>query len=197
MLDTQAVAERLWFITVLRAMIKLSWQFNKERHNMRKTLFTVFTCLVLMVASVQTSVVQAQTVFSDEKLSTPVAKDSIEIPHYHLPYHRFDEDMPNVWHHPSLEESKERVYTPPSAEIIRLTQKQVQSFDCNTVTDVPYEECEALVALYESTNGAGWFDNSNWLQTTTVGDWNGIVVEDEKAIYIFLPHNNLILVPTS
>jgi len=62
---------------------------------------------------------------------------------------------------------------------------------------VPHIECEALVALYESTNGAAWFDNSNWLQTTTVGDWNGIVVEDEKAIYIFLPHNNLILVPTS
>jgi len=126
---------------------KIKLAFNKERHDMRKTIFTVFTCLVLMVASVQTSVVQAQTVLSGEKLSDPVAKDSFRTPHYRLSYHRYDEEMPNAWHHPSLEENKERVYTPPGAEIIRLTQKQVQSFDCNTVTDVPYEECEALAGL--------------------------------------------------
>ncbi len=66
-----------------------------------------------MVASVQTSVVQAKTVLSGEKLSDPVAKDSFRTPHYRLPYHRLDEEMPNTWHHPYLEENKERVYTPP------------------------------------------------------------------------------------
>jgi len=69
-----------------------------------------------------------------------------------------------------------RAYTPPSLEIIQQTQEDVKGFDCSTVIDVPVIECEALVALYESTNGAGWLNNSNWLFTTTVGDWYGVEV---------------------
>ena len=29
-------------------------------------------------------------------------------------------------------------------------------FDCSTVTEIPQQECEALVALYDSTNGDNW-----------------------------------------
>jgi len=52
---------------------------------------------------------------------------------------------------------------PPSPEIIAKTREQVNSFTCTDDMDVPKIECEALVALYESTNGAGWQNNSNWL----------------------------------
>ena len=40
------------------------------------------------------------------------------------------------------------------------------SFDCSTATGIPQSECEALVALYNSTNGDGWTNHSNWLATT-------------------------------
>jgi hypothetical protein len=34
---------------------------------------------------------------------------------------------------------------------------------CDTITDVSTGECEGLVALYESTNGSEWTDQTNWL----------------------------------
>jgi len=50
--------------------------------------------------------------------------------------------------------------------------------DCtNTVvTGVPQIECEALVALYNSTNGAGWTNKTNWDTTTAVSSWYGVTV---------------------
>lgn len=95
-------------------------------------------------------------------------------------------------------ESEEREYTPPTAEVIAKTQEKVRSFDCSTVTDVPQTECEALVALYDSTNGAGWENNTNWLVTKTVDDWYGIVVYYGNVISIELYGNQLTgTLPTS
>lgn len=65
---------------------------------------------------------------------------------------------------------------PPSPEIIAKTQEQVNSFDCASVTDVSQIECEALVDLYDSTNGADWLDNSNWLESAKVREWYGVIV---------------------
>lgn len=74
------------------------------------------------------------------------------------------------------EEEVEREYVPPTPEDLARTADQVRAFDCSTVTDVPQSECEALVALYASTNGAGWTTNTNWLVTTTVDNWSGVWV---------------------
>jgi len=41
------------------------------------------------------------------------------------------------------------------------------SFSCSSVAEIPQIECEALVALYNSTNGPGWTANTDWLHTTT------------------------------
>jgi hypothetical protein len=41
------------------------------------------------------------------------------------------------------------------------------SFACSTVSDIPQTECEALLALYSSTNGATWTNKTGWLATTT------------------------------
>lgn len=49
-------------------------------------------------------------------------------------------------------------------------------FDCETVNDVTITECEALLAFYQSTNGHNWSNNNDWLQSTTVADWNGVGV---------------------
>ncbi len=106
-----------------------------------------------------------------------------------------DYDFPKITPgHFELEEesSAEREYIPPSPEDLAETARTVQSFDCSTVTDIPEIECEALVALYESTNGAGWYTKSNWLATDTVGNWYGITVASGYVTLINLHENNLI-----
>jgi hypothetical protein len=53
---------------------------------------------------------------------------------------------------------------------------QESTFSCQNVTDVSVTECEALVAIYNATNGANWTDNTNRLADgdTTVCDWKGV-----------------------
>ena len=42
---------------------------------------------------------------------------------------------------------------------------QLSGFDCGIVNTIPTAECEALVALYNNTNGDNWIDNTEWLQS--------------------------------
>jgi len=88
-------------------------------------------------------------------------------------------------------ETKNKTYIPPSSEIIVKTLADVKGFDCNTVLDVPVSECQVLVDLYQSTNGAGWINNSNWLSSTYVNNWFGIGVESNHVVYIILQNNKL------
>jgi Leucine-rich repeat (LRR) protein len=46
--------------------------------------------------------------------------------------------------------------------------------NCAAQTEIPAVECEALVALYNSTDGAHWKDSSGWLQTNTPCSWYGV-----------------------
>jgi len=86
---------------------------------------------------------------------------------------------------------EEREYVPPTAEELNQTRVQVEDFDCNSVTDVLLKECEALVALYESTNGAGWTDHTNWLETTMASNWFGVTVNDAHVTNLELDGNQL------
>ena len=86
---------------------------------------------------------------------------------------------------------EKREYVPPSAEVIAQTKVQEDSFSCDSVTDVPVIECEALVALYQSTNGAGWSHNDNWLVANTVDTWYGITIFSGHVDKIELGYNNL------
>lgn len=47
-------------------------------------------------------------------------------------------------------------------------------FDCNTVLEIPISEFEALVTLYNSTDGESWSNNDNWLMSSTPCGWYGI-----------------------
>ena len=60
--------------------------------------------------------------------------------------------------------------------MIVATPRLVQA-DCSIVTEIPQVECEALIALYNSTNGENWSDSStnNWNVTKTPCDWAGII----------------------
>lgn len=85
-----------------------------------------------------------------------------------------------------------KIYIPPSPEIIAQTLEDVKGFDCSTVTDVPEIECKALVGLYESTNGAGWINKENWLSSNFVDDWYGIILKNNHVIRIDIQSNNLV-----
>ena len=53
-------------------------------------------------------------------------------------------------------------------------------------------DLEALTALYNSTEGANWADNTNWLTDAPLSEWHGITVDEQGSITeIFLTSNNL------
>jgi len=76
-----------------------------------------------------------------------------------------------------------------------LSGAEAQAGFCDGVTEIPRAECEALVALYESTDGPNWKHNDNWLETTTPCDWYGVGCAEvggaTHVTYLGLPYNNL------
>jgi Leucine-rich repeat (LRR) protein len=52
-------------------------------------------------------------------------------------------------------------------------------------------ECNALVALYNSTNGSGWTDNTGWLANNTPCLWFGVTCSGGSVIKIDLEFNQL------
>ncbi len=68
---------------------------------------------------------------------------------------------------------------------------------CDTVTDIPKSECQALVNFYNATNGSGWTHSDGWLQSTTVcGDtgWYGVSCSfwyTTNVHYLLLSNNGL------
>jgi len=69
--------------------------------------------------------------------------------------------------------------------------------NCNEVTDVPTLECQALVALYNSTGGDNWTNKSGWALTKTPCDWSGVTcgnVESDSKRHVttlYLYNNQL------
>lgn len=48
-------------------------------------------------------------------------------------------------------------------------------FDCSQVTNIPNNECEALVALYNNTDGPNWIEGSGWLADNNPCNWFGVM----------------------
>ena len=59
------------------------------------------------------------------------------------------------------------------------------------ITGIPRNECEALVALYESTSGAGWNLDTNWNTATAANSWHGVTVAGGHVTELKLPFNQL------
>ena len=64
-------------------------------------------------------------------------------------------------------------------------------FSCDDVTEIPQAECEALVALYNSTDGANWSSNSGWLDTNTPCSWYGVRCSAGHVTRLSLSYNQL------
>ena len=60
---------------------------------------------------------------------------------------------------------------------------------CDTVTEIPESECLALEALYNSTDGDNWTDNTNWLVTNTPSTWFSVEVNNGH-VTVLCPYDN-------
>jgi Leucine-rich repeat (LRR) protein len=65
-----------------------------------------------------------------------------------------------------------------------------QSF-CSAVSEIPAAECEALVALYESTDGPNWALKRGWLETAQPCGWAGIQCEEGHVTGLLMNYNDL------
>ena len=63
--------------------------------------------------------------------------------------------------------------------------------DCNAVTEISTVECESLLELYHSTNGAHWKNNGRWNVTNTPCGWYGVSCENGGVTKIRLDENQL------
>jgi hypothetical protein len=66
-----------------------------------------------------------------------------------------------------------------------------KTFNCKKVSEIPKKECQALVALYDSTDGENWEDNSGWKTTKKPCNWNGVTCQKKHVTGLILRDNNL------
>jgi len=79
----------------------------------------------------------------------------------------------------------------PAPDPATATVQQLGTFDCASVTEIPPSECEALVALYNSTDGQHWWANTGWVQTATPCSWHGVSCAAGHVSDLNLYYNNL------
>ncbi len=73
---------------------------------------------------------------------------------------------------------------------IDLPARRARSSDDGTAT--PAVQRAALVALYNSTDGANWTRNTNWNTTDPVADWYGVTTDgDGNVTWLYLSRNSL------
>jgi Leucine-rich repeat (LRR) protein len=63
--------------------------------------------------------------------------------------------------------------------------------DCRAVTEISTIECQSLLQLYHSTDGANWKNNDGWNVTNTPCRWNGVTCENGGVTEISLRNNQL------
>ncbi|WP_069471119.1 hypothetical protein [Candidatus Marithrix sp. Canyon 246] len=63
--------------------------------------------------------------------------------------------------------------------------------DCDAVTEISKGECESLLELYNSTDGANWKDNTSWNVTNTPCSWYGVSCSNGDVSKIDLNENKL------
>jgi len=63
---------------------------------------------------------------------------------------------------------------------------------CDVQAAIPTSERDALIALYNSTNGNSWNDNTNWLGAAGTEDtWFGVTVSNDQVVRMVLHRNQL------
>ncbi len=63
--------------------------------------------------------------------------------------------------------------------------------DCNSATEIPVTECETLLVLYHSTDGAKWVENDGWNENNNPCNWYGVDCDDDRVNALSLSENGL------
>lgn len=69
--------------------------------------------------------------------------------------------------------------------------KVTSEFSCDDVTEISTVQCEALVALFDGTNGPDWTDRTGWLSSPTPCTWHGVACGDGSVVALSLVDNGL------
>ncbi|TGN99827.1 hypothetical protein PN36_33205, partial [Candidatus Thiomargarita nelsonii] len=78
----------------------------------------------------------------------------------------------------------------PDTAVVTITDND-SAFSCNKVTGISKKECQALVALYDSTDGDKWDEKSGWKMTNTPCNWYGVACKKGSIEKIELSSNKL------
>lgn len=92
---------------------------------------------------------------------------------------------------PSLPAWTQRAAPPPEPQPPVTMQRASTLAFCDSVTEIPRAECEALVALYNATQGGQWTQSDGWLATNTPCSWFGMGCIAGHVSAINLDTNNL------
>src|SRR5215208_3253562 len=93
-----------------------------------------------------------------------------------------------------------RVYKHNATELSAVTSNKDHKMEryysstftnCATQAEIPKVECDALVALSNSTNGASWINHAGWLQTNTPCSWHGVTCTAGHVTALDQADNNL------
>jgi hypothetical protein len=78
----------------------------------------------------------------------------------------------------------------PNTAIVTIIDND-SAFSCKKVSEIQKNECNALVALYDSTKGENWENNSGWKVTNSPCSWNGVSCLGGHVTELSLVNNNL------
>jgi len=74
---------------------------------------------------------------------------------------------------------------------VSVTNKIAKDLTLYSISTVNTQDSLALVDLYNSTNGNGWINNTNWLSNVPVNNWYGVTVRNGRVTDLQLFSNNL------
>ena len=85
----------------------------------------------------------------------------------------------------------------PGLPMLSIRGNQFTGSICNLVTEISPIECESLLQLYHSTDGANWIKNDSWNITNIPCSWHGITCENDSVVEIklsgkYTADNNLV-----
>lgn len=69
------------------------------------------------------------------------------------------------------------------------TAEQALIFNCNGVTELSVNECQALVAIYQNTNGIEWgnrYHSAQWLVNPNPCQWGGVICRQGRVVGLSL-----------
>lgn len=128
---------------------------------------------------------------------TPVNGTNVQYQWYKKRYKYFnasDEQIPgatsNTYTIPSLQDENFDIY------FCRATSTNIPDLiiDRNSIDikgEISQLQKDALIAIYNATNGASWTKNTNWLSDEPVSEWHGVTVTGNKITKLNFYNNNL------